>query len=142
MKPYVVVVVPAFVLALSGCSSLGVGPSAKSESAKSLNEFRVANGRTPLAIDSHLTGLAQSHASDMARRDSLDHNGFMTERGPQGARAENVAYGCKDEPCTIKMWINSSGHRTNMLRNDVTRYGLASAVSASGKQYWSLEVGQ
>ena len=38
-------------LALFGCSSLGVGPSAKSESAKSLNEFRVANGRTPLMIE-------------------------------------------------------------------------------------------
>ena len=134
---------PALMLALAGCSSLNIlGPSAKSESARSLNEFRAANGLPTLAIDPHLTALAQSHASDMARRDSLDHNGFMEVRGPSGARAENVAYGCKDEPCTIKMWINSSGHRHNMLIAEVKRYGLATATSASGKHYWSLEVGE
>jgi uncharacterized protein YkwD len=77
----------------------------------------------------------------MARRESLDHDGFMTSRGPRGARAENVAYGCKDSACVIQQWVNSSGHRKNMLIASVTRYGLASATSSSGKTYWTLLVG-
>jgi uncharacterized protein YkwD len=66
----------------------------------------------------------------------------MVGRGRAGARAENVAYGCAASACTIKQWINSSGHRTNMLRGDISSYGLASAVSKSGRRYWSLELGQ
>jgi len=78
----------------------------------------------------------------MARRDSLDHNGFMSHRGPRGARAENVAYGCKESACVIQQWVNSSGHRKNMLIPRLTRYGLASATSPSGKKYWALLVGE
>ena len=125
-------------LALTGCGSfLGVP-----ETATTLNGFRAAHGRAELRADAALTAMASSHAADMARRDALDHAGFKEQRGPRGARAENVAYGCKDSPCVIQQWVNSSGHRANMLRTDITRYGLASAMSASGKKYWALELGE
>jgi len=58
-----------------------------------------------------------------------------------GAAAENVAYGCTTEDCVIRMWARSGAHRANMLRRDVTSYGLGSADSANGKRYWVLEVG-
>ena len=35
----------------------------------------------------------------------------------------------------------SGGHRANMLRRDVSNYGLASADGANGKSYWVLELG-
>ncbi len=127
-------------LALSGCGSLSV-LSSSGENAASVNAFRAANGRSQLRSDSTLTGLAKAHAEDMARRGSLDHNGFMERRGPAGARAENVAYGCNESACTIKQWINSSGHRKNMLIPELTRYGMASAVSSNGRRYWALELG-
>ena len=95
-----------------------------------------------LRSDGALTAMASSHAADMARRDRLDHAGFKEHRGPRGARAENVAYGCKDTACVIKQWANSSGHRSNMLIPSLTRYGLASATSSSGKKYWALELGE
>jgi uncharacterized protein YkwD len=109
--------------------------------AMTLNAFRAANGRPPLAYSASLAAMAQSHATSMARRGSLDHSGFMQHRGPAGARAENVAYGCPDTACTIRQWSNSAGHRRNMLRTDVSHYGMASAVSSSGRRYWALEVG-
>jgi len=127
-------------LALAGCGSLSI--TGTPETATSLNGFRAAHGLSQLSTDSKLTALASEHSADMARRDSLDHDGFMTSRGPRGARAENVAYGCKDSPCTIQQWVNSSGHRRNMLIPGLTRYGLASAVSPSGKTYWTLLVGE
>jgi uncharacterized protein YkwD len=127
-------------LLLTGCGSLS-GIAGVGESAGNINAFRAQHGRSALRSDATLTGLAAAHAADMARRESLDHNGFMQSRGPAGARAENVAYGCKDSACTIKQWINSPGHRANMLRGDIGGYGLASAVSKSGRRYWALEVG-
>ncbi len=127
-------------LALAGCGTLSIPGTP--ETATSLNGFRASHGLSPLSTDGNLTALASAHSSDMAQRDSLDHDGFMTQRGPRGARAENVAYGCKETACVIQQWVNSSGHRKNMLIPEVRRYGLASATSVSGKKYWTLLVGE
>jgi hypothetical protein len=77
--------------AVAGCGTLSV-PGIP-ETATSLNGFRASHGLSLLRTDGTLTALASEHAADMARRDSLDHDGFKTHRGPRGARAENVAYG-------------------------------------------------
>jgi len=130
----------AVLAALAGCGSLAV--LGTPETATTLNGFRAANGRSDLRSDVALTAMAAGHAGDMARRDSLDHNGFQEHRGPRGARAENVAYGCKDTACVILQWSNSSGHRSNMLIPSLSRYGLASATSSSGKKYWALMLGE
>jgi hypothetical protein len=127
-------------LALAGCGTFSVPGTP--EAATSLNGFRASHGLAELRTDGTLVALASGHAADMARRDSLDHDGFMTHRGPRGARAENVAYGCKETTCVIQQWVNSSGHRKNMLIPGLTRYGLASATSPSGRKYWALEVGE
>jgi uncharacterized protein YkwD len=124
-------------LVVAGCGTL-----ATTEEATTLNGFRAAHGRATLRTDSNLESLARGHAENMARREAMDHSGFMTQRGPAGARAENVAYGCNDSPCVIRQWVNSSGHRANMLLPDIGSYGLASAVSKTGRRYWALELGQ
>jgi hypothetical protein len=88
---------------------------------------------------SALYGLAQQHANDMARRNSLDHAGFMKHRGPAGAFAENVAVGCDTEACARRTWMNSPPHRANMMAGGCQ--AIASAVSASGRRYWAMEIG-
>ncbi len=128
----------ALMVAVSGCAGTG----ALTENATTLNGFRTAHGRAALRSDASMEALARAHAEDMARRETMDHAGFMTERGPAGARAENVAYGCGDSACTIHQWVNSTGHRQNMLLPDINSYGLASAVSRSGRRYWALELGR
>ena len=124
-------------LALLGLATLAAHPA----QAQDVNSFRARHGRAPLHHDSFLTGLAYAHAADMARRGRLDHAGFHRERAPLGARAENVGYGCADEPCAILQWSRSAGHRAAMLRQDISSYGLASVVSASGRRYWAMELG-
>src|SRR5262245_40427090 len=86
-----------------------------------------------------LHALAQRHAHDLARRDSLDHAGFARVRGPAGAIAENVAVGCDTEACARRMWMQSSAHRANMMLGGCQ--SVASAVSASGRRYWVMEIG-
>ena len=86
-----------------------------------------------------MMALAQEHSNNMARRDHLDHDGFAW-RAARGARAENVAYGYATEVKTIAQWWRSPGHAANMRLPGCR--AIASAVSRSGKHYWTLEVGQ
>jgi hypothetical protein len=88
---------------------------------------------------STLYALAQQHVYDMARRNSLDHAGFMKRRGPAGAAAENVAVGCADEACARRAWMRSPHHRANMMLGGCQ--AVASAVSKSGRRYWAMEIG-
>src|ERR1051325_7743669 len=88
---------------------------------------------------SFVQGLAQHHANSRARRNSLDHSGFMQHRGPAGAVAENVAVGCKTEACARRMWMQSPAHRHNMMLGGCQ--AVASAVAANGRRYWAMEIG-
>jgi uncharacterized protein YkwD len=83
--------------------------------------------------------LAQQHANDLARRDRLDHKGFIN-RAKLGARAENVAYGCATQACVLARWLRSPGHAANMRLPGCK--AVASAVSRSGRRYWVMEIGE
>jgi uncharacterized protein YkwD len=85
-----------------------------------------------------MQALAQEHANDMARRGSMDHDGF-TSRARRGARAENVAYGVKTKQQAIALWWGSSGHAANMRLPGCK--AVASAVGHDGKRYWAMVIG-
>ena len=107
-----------------------------------LNSFRRQHGLPPLAPSGMLAGAASQHAHNLAARQRLDHDGFRQRVSlTSGAAAENVAFGCATEDCVIRMWARSGRHRANMLRRDVTSYGLASADGPNGLRYWVLDLG-
>jgi uncharacterized protein YkwD len=128
-----------------------------------INSFRAQHRLPPLSYSAALSGAAQAHASDLARRDHLDHAGFRERMGAlSSTAAENVAYikcprgsgqasglfggsggaaGCSTADKAFSMWARSAGHRRNMLMKGISSYGLADAVSSSGKHYWVLELG-
>ena len=115
---------------------------ADSSSALDLNSFRAQHGRPPLSPSGALSGAAYSHAQSLAGRQRLDHSGFRQRVSiERGTAAENVSFGCDTEDCAIRQWAKSGRHRANMLRRDVTSYGIASAVSSNGRRYWVLELG-
>ncbi len=125
------------VLALAGAVAL-----ATPASALDINSFRAQHRRPPLGMSAGLAGMAYEQAHSMASRSHLDHNGFRRRFAfSGGTHAENVAFGCSDEDCAIRMWSRSSRHRANMLRRDVSAYGIASATGANGRTYWALELG-
>jgi len=109
--------------------------------ADTLNSFGKAHGLPALHRSGTLQAMTQRHANNMASHRSMDHDGFYSQRGPRGARVENIAYGCASESCAMRMWENSGGHRANMLLADVKSYGFASA-SDGGNRYWCLIVGR
>jgi uncharacterized protein YkwD len=110
--------------------------------AQDLNTFRAQHGRPALAMSATLSGLAYQQASLMAGRSRIDHKDFVKRIGPVGTtHAENVLVGCEDEACAIARWAKSGGHRRNMLRGDVSAYGIASVTGSNGRRYWALELG-
>jgi uncharacterized protein YkwD len=110
--------------------------------ASDLNSFRAQHGRPALSMSVRLSGIAYEQASLMAGRRGIDHKNFKQRIGPIGStHAENVLVGCDDEACAIARWAKSSGHRGNMLRGDVSAYGIASVTGANGRKYWALELG-
>ncbi len=125
-------------IATFGLAAIFAAPAA----ALDLNSFRAQHKLPPLAVSAMLSGAAYSHAADLARRRSLDHNGFRQRlSGVSSAAAENVLVGCDDATCAFRKWAASAGHRRNMLMKGVTHYGLASATGDNGRKYWVLELG-
>src|SRR6476620_4347813 len=104
-------------------AALGSIVFADPSSALDLNSFRAQHGRLPLSPSGELSGAAYSHAQRLAGLQRLDHAGFRRDT----------------EDCAIRKWAGSGRHRANMLRRDVTSYGIASAVGSDGRRYWVLE---
>ena len=55
--------------------------------------------------------------------------------------SENVASGQKSFSDVLRFWKESSGHRSNLLRPNVTAAGVAMAKNKSGRPYWILVLG-
>src|ERR1700757_3629099 len=90
--------------------------------------------------------IAMEQARAMAAKDTLSHEvlGPFTRRiapARAGRAAENIAYGYDSFEKTLGQWIDSSGHRKNLLLHNASRVGIASARDASGKRtYWAMVI--
>jgi hypothetical protein len=96
------------------------------------NSQRINNGISALALNGVLDNAAQAKANDMAARDYWSHNTpdgqtpwtFMTAAGYSYQLAgENLAYGFATSSDTITGWMNSPGHRANILNGGYTEVG-------------------
>jgi uncharacterized protein YkwD len=111
-----------------------------------ISSYRVQHGEGRVIMDSTLTGIAHRQAAAMAAKDKLDHDvlgGFTSRVNPAGAgrAAENIAYGYDSFPKTLGQWIDSSGHRKNLLLHGASRVGVASVKSAAtGRTYWAMVI--
>jgi len=111
-----------------------------------ISNFRMSQGLGRVTIDPTLNRIAQEQATAMAARDVLDHGvagSFSSRVASSGSRrvAENIAYGNDSFTKTLDQWINSSGHRKNLLMQGASRVGVASAKSSTtGRTYWALVI--
>lgn len=102
----------------------------------SLNEYRATHGLRALSRSGRLDAAAAAHARDMQRMNLMTHTGSdgsrMTDRLKRAgyryrAAAENVAQTRNGPDNAMRLWINSPGHRRNMLKTNVTQYGIGRA---------------
>lgn len=128
------------------CAATVQGRTAAANPAQMISDFRLKHGEKRVALDAVLTRIAHDQAQAMAAKDVLDHDvlgRFNTRVSPAGAgrAAENIAYGYDGFPKTLDQWINSSGHRKNLLLPGATRVGVASVRSAkTGRMYWAMVI--
>jgi hypothetical protein len=114
--------------------------------AELISSFRLKHGEVRVRRDATLDRIALEQARAMAAKDDLSHEvlGPFTRRiGPAraGRAAENIAYGYESFEKTLGQWIDSSGHRKNLMLHNASRVGVASAKDASGKRtYWAMVI--
>ncbi|MET4384697.1 hypothetical protein ABIB73_000432 [Bradyrhizobium sp. F1.4.3] len=131
---------------VAGLLLLAAPAMAGESPAEMISSFRLKHGEVRVVRDATLDRIAMDQARAMAAKDDLSHetlgpfNRRITPAGA-GRAAENIAYGYDNFEKTLGQWIDSSGHRKNLLLHNASRVGIASAKNASGKRtYWAMEI--
>lgn len=96
--------------------------------AEKTNAARIAHGLPPLELDEGLMKGADQWAFYMSERNFFEHDG--------GNFAENIAKGQRNIAEAIQSWLNSPGHRANMLNRRYTRLGVGIREDRNGVKYW------
>lgn len=108
-----------------------------------VNKERQTGGKPALKADDELNKIAALRAKEIAEEFShtrpngtqcftaYDEAGYMYT-----AAAENIAYTYNDSADGVmEMWMNSSGHKSNILNDDMTKIGVG-IYESGGRYYW------
>jgi uncharacterized protein YkwD len=117
-----------------------------------VNTERAKVGCPALVANATLAQVARAHSQDMAAHGYFDHNGLdgstpftrMTAAGYRySAAAENIAAGYATPEAVMTGWMNSAGHRANILNCGLTEIGIGYAYLASSPygSYWTQDFG-
>ncbi|QDI92457.1 hypothetical protein EPH95_15680 [Salicibibacter halophilus] len=110
------------------------------------NEEREAQGLEPLEADSEVSDVARVKSEDMRDNDYFSHDSptygspfdMMDEYGLDYMGAgENIAAGQTSPEQVVEGWMDSDGHRANILNEDYTHIGVGHAEGGSYGEYWT-----
>ncbi|TDD30898.1 CAP domain-containing protein, partial [Nonomuraea terrae] len=125
-----------------------VGSAMENEVVRLTNAEREQGGCGPLKHDARLREAAHGHSADMAENDYFEHDSQdgrdMVDRiratGFGGsAWGENIAMGQPSAAAVVKAWMNSDGHRQNIMNCSYTHIGVGAAKDAQGQIYWTQD---
>lgn len=109
-----------------------------------VNEERAKAGLPALTVDRGAASAAQVRAKEIERSfshtrpDGSSFNSALTEAGVNFRGAgENIAYGQNSPEKVMEGWMNSSGHRANILNSSYTSIGVGHYQNTSGVNYWT-----
>jgi uncharacterized protein YkwD len=111
-----------------------------------VNEERGKAGCKALSSESHLVAAAQKHTDLQADQNTMSHQlpgeasmgDRVTAAGYQWrGLGENVAAGYTSAASVMDGWMNSPGHKANILNCSFEEIGVGLAKSSSGTQYWT-----
>ena len=118
-----------------------------------LNAYRAEYGLGPVSLVEKLNHASQIHAEDLARAGIISHEG--TDGSTHGDRVhrvgynftiagENVATGQRSWDDVFQAWKDSPGHNENLLRPDVSEFGIALVYepSTTYSTYWAMLVAE
>ena len=115
----------------------------ESEVIRLVNEIRVQNGLNALTTNWELSRVARYKSEDMVKNRYFSHNSptygtpfqMMRSFGLSYRTAgENIAYGQRTPAAVVDAWMNSSGHRANILNASYTQIGVGYCANGN---YWT-----
>lgn len=111
--------------------------------ARLVNEERAKAGLSPLQVDQNVQAAAQVRAVEIktsfshTRPDGRDFSTALKEQGVSyRGSGENIAWGQKSPEQVMEGWMNSAGHRANILNERFTSIGVG-YVQIGGVNYWT-----
>lgn len=128
----------------SGDSLLSKAPVYEKKVLELVNQERAAQGLNPLAWADDLADVARAHSKDMEQRRFFDHmnpSGFSPFDRMENAgityfmAAENIAAGQGTPAAVMESWMNSPGHRANILNPELKELGVGYVKAAEGAPY-------
>ena len=111
-----------------------------------MNVERAKNGLAALSSDSLLMKTATVKSQDMAKNNYFSHTSptygspfdLMKQYGVSyRAAGENIAMGQTSPAQVMNGWMNSAGHRANILNSSFTKIGVGVAQNSAGQYYWT-----
>ncbi len=125
----------------------GTSASVAADIVRYTNDARARNGLPALRSNSRLMEAARIHAAQMAANQRSEHTISGAQYPTMQSRldavgyaymqaAENVAWNQQSAQAVLNSWMNSSGHRANILDPGLTEMGAAMARSSRGEPYW------
>ncbi|MCC9065869.1 CAP domain-containing protein [Flavobacterium piscisymbiosum] len=113
------------------------------ETMKLINDYRVSIGLNALEKINHISFKCEEHNNYMIANNVVDHNDFTSRSNNiisvLGAKkvGENVAYNYKTSEAAVRAWLDSPGHKENIV-GDFTHFGLSVTTDAkTGKKYYT-----
>ena len=111
-----------------------------------VNKERAKYGLSALKSNSSLANVATIKSQDMVNKNYFSHTSptygspfdMMKQFGISYKTAgENIAMGQKTPSEVVTAWMNSEGHRKNILSSSFTQIGVGVAKNANGQLYWT-----
>jgi uncharacterized protein YkwD len=104
-----------------------------------VNAQRAAHGMRALIVSPCATRYAAPWSTHMAATGTLVHQSLAPIlRCPAQAAGENIAYGTMTADQLMAMWMNSAGHRANILNPRFTRIGVGAVRTTTGR-WWATQ---
>ncbi|MEF9952393.1 MAG: CAP domain-containing protein [Clostridium sp.] len=112
---------------------------------KLVNEERAKAGLSPMVLDKKISDVARVKSKDMADNNYFSHTSptygspfdMMKKFGiSYGYAGENIAKGQTTAESVMNSWMNSSGHRANILSKNFNKIGIG-YVKQGGTTYWT-----
>jgi uncharacterized protein YkwD len=134
-----------------GCSPSGSG-SLESQVIALINQERANEGVGALSANSSLTLAARNHSQDMACNNFFSHTSpttgspfdrILAAGYSYSSAAENIGAGYSSAAAVVEAWMNSSGHRDNILNSNYVNVGLGYAYwnGSTYGHYWTATFG-
>lgn len=113
-----------------------------------VNQERAKAGLSPLQLDKDLSNVARYKSADMRDNQYFDHQSptygspfqMMDQFGISYQYAgENIAAGQMSPQAVMDAWMNSPGHRQNIMNPNYTHIGVGYVSGGSYKHYWTQQ---